>query len=96
MATVIEEYSAWMQANGAHLQGLMAGVAELATALQPAAARKRFSVAQLVNGDAVTVRALADGVGLAAIAGKHSVDPAKVLEALAMTVKFATFIGAFV
>ena len=95
MATVIEEYSTWMRANGADLQGLMAGAAQLATALQPQATRRRFSVAQLVNGDAVTVRALADGVGLAAIAGEHGVDAAKILEALAMTVKFATFIGAF-
>lgn len=95
MANAIDEYRDWMNANSGQLRALLEASAEIATALRPVATRRRMSVAQLVNGDAVTVRAMADGVGLAGIAGVHSVDPDGVLKALAMTVKFATIIGAF-
>lgn len=96
MPNFFDEYRSWMSRNGATLGALLDTSAELASKLQPAAKKANRTIVQLVNGDAVTVRALADGVGLAEIAGAKSLSPKAVLEALGMTVRFATLIGAII
>lgn len=94
MANFLEDYRDWMSRNSGNLATLLDASVDLAAKLQPKAKRANRSIAQLVNQDAMTVRALADGVGLAEIAGQRSLSPEGVLEALAMSVKFATVIGA--
>jgi hypothetical protein len=96
MANFFDEYRDWMNRNSGNLGDLLSASVELAGKLKPAARKANRTIAQLVNSDAVTVRALADGVGLAEIAGAKGLSPESVLEALGMTVKFATVIGAFV
>lgn len=96
MADFLSEYRAWMQRNKGTLYDLLDAGSELATKLQPKAKKANRTIAQLVNQDAMTVRALADGVGLAEIAGQRSLSPEGVLEALAMSVRFATVIGAII
>lgn len=96
MANFLDEYRAWIDNNSGNLFHLLDAAAELAGALKAPASARGKTVAQLVNDDAVTVRAIMDGVGLAEIAGSRNLSPEGVLEALGMTVKIATIVGAFV
>lgn len=97
MADFFNEYQAWLGRNGDNLQQLLSVSGEMFKRLRGHIESEGLdtSIATLINDDAVTVRAMLDGLGLAEIAGQNQLSPESIIEALGMTLKMATLIGAF-
>ncbi len=90
----LASFRTWMSQNSGNLEHLLSAASNLIDALVPKAQAQGMNVQDLVNDDMVTVRALADGVGLAEIAGAHGVTPEDVLGALVQVLKITTLVTA--
>ena len=84
----------WFTRNSPNLHRILGATTELIEKLQPAAAAADKTIGQLVNDDEVTVRALLDGAGIAAIAGAHGVSVDLIMEGLGQVLGIVALVGA--
>lgn len=94
MANDLLKFKEWTERNAATLPRILTATYDLVDKLSPKAAAANKSVADLVNDDAVTVRALLDGAGLAAIAGAHGVSVEQIMEGLGQVLGIASLVMA--
>lgn len=93
MANELVHFRAWMDTKGPTLGAILGATSQLIESLQPHAAARGVTIATLVNDDAVTVRALLDGVNLAAVAGGHGVSAEDVIEGLGQVLGIASLVS---
>lgn len=97
MANALHDFTTWVDTNGATAVVALRAATELFEALQPRAAAEGQSVAQFLSAieHPRLLRQIMDGVGLAEIAGRASITPEAVMEALVKVAGIATlFAGA--
>ncbi len=98
MPNALETFSTWMGENQGNVEGLLAGSLEFITLLTPKAAAQGQSIEQFLGAidDPMVLRQLADGVGLAGIAGTRGVSVDDILKATMKVVGLAGLIAGMV
>lgn len=81
MPNDLEKVENWISAKGDTALGAITGAVELFKVLRPTAASRQVPVQELLVGDPVADRAIADAVGVGAIAGRQGVDVDDILTA---------------
>jgi hypothetical protein len=81
MPNDFEKASNWINTKGDDAIGALAGAIELFKMLRPTAASRQVPVQELLTGDPIADRAIADAVGVGAIAGRSGVSVDDVLTA---------------
>lgn len=96
MANDLEKFNHWVAANGDNALGAITGAVELFRMLRPSASAKNVSLDALLIGDPITDRAIADAVGVAAIAGRNGVSVDDILTAANLLKGLAVFVTAII
>ena len=93
MPNALEEFSTWMTENQGNVEGILTGSMEFIALLTPKAAADGKSVQQFLGAidDPMVLRQIADGVGLAGVAGANGVSVEAILQA---TLKLVGVVGA--
>lgn len=89
MPTDLDTVKTWIDNHGTDVGAAFGAAVELYGALKPLAATQGISIQGLLTGDPVADRAIADAVGVAAIAGRRGLTVDQVLDAAAMLGKLA-------
>jgi hypothetical protein len=96
MANDLEKFNNWVAANGDNAIGAIAGAVELFKTLRPTAASRQVPIEKLLIGDPVADRAIADAVGIGAIAGRNGVSVDDILTAANLLKGVAIMVTALV
>lgn len=92
MANALHDFTTWVDTNGTTAVSALHAATELFEALRPRAAAEGQSVAQFLGAieHPRLLRQIMDGVGMAEIAGRASITPEAVMEALVKIAGVAT------
>lgn len=96
MANDLEKFNNWVGANGDNAIGAIAGAVELFKMLRPTSASRQVPIQSLFIGDPIADRAIADAVGVAAIAGRNGVSVDDILTAANLLKGVALMVTALV